>query len=196
MQERALENIGEATSFNPQEAPMDLKSMQQRLRALPLNLECPIAKALVSGEPIESVVAMAGWTLRKARLVKADTLTGPEVAFEIDLESRAKISSKDGIGTLLRMPFWNPSTMSREDDKNQYWHCRFEDGVYARVPRIMDPEMDEICFEFGSLLTRGRGLHRLVATGDRSKGLLHTLVYERWGPPTSAEAKKEEDALR
>jgi len=179
MAELALKDIDKAFEPNPSaEKTFDLAAMEQSLSKLPpSNLETVAAKAMIGGDSIERVVEVGGWGLSHARVVKQNALDGPEVAFELDTTDGHSLD--DGID------WWNPSNANSKDGDSFYWNCRFKDGAYARVPKVIDPELDDICFEFGCLLTNQRGLHRLLATGSRREGALNTLVYERWEPPKS-----------
>lgn len=66
-----------------------------------------------------------------------------------------------------------------EHKPEQYFSCQFEDGVFIRVPRKLTPDMKEIGMEIGCFTLDG-DFQRLLAIGDREKGAMHTVVYERY----------------
>ncbi|GKY98994.1 hypothetical protein MPSEU_000855100 [Mayamaea pseudoterrestris] len=160
--------------YNP-DVDCDLDRMEQELTKLNDKteravLKSPASRALANGEPIEHVLELGAWDNFNARIVQCKGLLGPETACVV----------KDRLADELvyASPYLN--------DPDLYLDLRWKDGMYARIPKRLVPEMDDICLEIGGLTCKG-DFHRLMAVGSRREGSIHTTVYERWSKKESTQ---------
>jgi hypothetical protein len=132
----------------------------------------PAAHELATGAPVASILKQAGWTRVSGRVVKTESANGPEVACTVQ-----NIDADAGDDFL---DFADPIP---PEDHELYWDVRCDDGVYFRIPKTFHPTYlsEGVCMELGCL-TR-TGLQRVMVTGSRSQGGLHTTVHERWSAP-------------
>ena len=130
---------------------------------------------------LSEIIRQRQWSSYQARVVK----TNPDnVQEEHACEMHNSIADK-GAGDDVDSPLYHYYSPA-EQHSNDYFDCRFDDGVYARIPKTMLPTLGdrggddrEACLEIGCITQTG-DLHRLLATGSRSAGGLHHLVYEKW----------------
>jgi hypothetical protein len=131
------------------------------------HLESTAAQSLFAGQSIPNVLKQGDFKSFSARVVHTkDGPAGPEHAFKVENAPADQYH------------YYSPA------DAQHYWDCRWEDGVYARIPKSfypqsVDSDTTELCMEFGCITMAG-GFHRLLATGSRDTGGLYTTVYERW----------------
>ena len=131
------------------------------------HLESDAAMLLLRGDSMQDVLDTAGYTCFQGRAVRVpDTLDGPEVDFT--LSSNASIPV-----------YYSPADIEPE----KFFHCRFSDGAYARIPKRFDKNLVRdrtlVGMEFGCIMQSG-DFHRLLAVGSRREEGLHTTVYEKW----------------
>ena len=172
---------------------MDLRAMehelleQRKLRpwvsAVPSRLENDDAStddmstSIASYENIEEILRDGSWNCTEARAVRITQMLGSELELTLD-----DVSSNQEEGNGDAIMYQNPAFESNPD---AFWDIRFGDGSFARIPRSLHPSQwdddDElpIGMEFGCTTEEGE-FHRLLATGSRHKGGLHTTVYERY----------------
>jgi hypothetical protein len=171
--------------FNPQ-VDINMNEMEDALNRLPsrrerLVLKTSPARALRRGESIVNVIKLGRYSLYRSRVVKTESLVGPEVTCSIDNQRASDYGYESPVST---------------SQHEAYMDARFDDGVYAIVPKRLDPTLDEIAIEMGCLTSTG-DFHRLMATGSRSSGGFTVTVYEKWARGNSlfagaAEAHSEE----
>jgi len=117
-----------------------------------------------SSSSMKEVLSTIGYSRVWGRAVKTvDVASGASVATELESSS-----TSDTPG------YYFPP--SNEED---YFQCRFEDGVYVRIPKRLSADMETIGLEIGCFTLNGE-FHRLLAVGDRTQRKMHTNVYERW----------------
>ena len=120
-----------------------------------------------SSSSMKEVLSTMGYDRVWGRAVKTvDVPSGSSVATELEPSSSSSHTSTQGY-------YFPPSN---EDD---YYQCRFEDGVYMRIPKRLSADMETIGLELGCFTLHGE-FHRLLAIGDRTQQKMHTNVYERW----------------
>jgi hypothetical protein len=132
------------------------------------HLSTPACRALLQGKPLSYVIRKGTWRSMSSRVVTIpEGVIGNEVACQVALdavEPEAYSSPADHTPSL-------------------FWDCRFEDGVYARIPKTFHPDaLDDttpVTLELGSITLSGQ-FHRLLAVGSRREGGFKTAVYEKW----------------
>jgi hypothetical protein len=130
------------------------------------HLQTPACSALLQGKPLPCVIRKGGWRNIESRVVTTvHGVVGEEVASETSLQ---------GV---------EPEAIVSYPDVGQFWDCRFDDGVYARIPKSFHPDFIDdharVTMELGSITQSGQ-FHRLLAVGSRREGGFKTLVYEQW----------------
>ena len=124
------------------------------------------AKALLmDAVPIQQIVDNGPWKRVVGRAVRTlQGAQGPEDACPIDCVASDVV-------------FYVPG------DSSLFYECRFDDGVYLRIPKSLHPNMwtDDapVSLELGCFMLNG-DFHRLLAVGTRAEGGLQHVVYERW----------------
>lgn len=183
MRERALlpTTSPEALVYYNPDVDCDLNRMEKELSRISDKIERAVlrttaARALAAGEPIERVLELGAWSTFSARLVTCQGLLDPEVACSLENQPAEDFH--------YASPF--------QHNPDAFLDIRWSDGTYARIPKKLTPDMDDISFELGGLTTRG-DFHRVMAVGSRSSGMLHTTLYERWSKGASLLGMERQD---
>jgi hypothetical protein len=157
---------------------MNLKAMEDELFERKLNPWVSnhgdeISKSISDYESIEKIIRDGTWKCEEARAVRITQMLGSELELTLD-----DLSSKEKQQVMYRNPAF-------EQNPDAFWDVRLDDGSFCRIPKSLHPSQwkddDEIPIgmEFGCMTQSGE-FHRLLATGSRHKGGLHTTVYERY----------------